>query len=141
MFNYTPEQLQAARAAKSSEELISLAKEQGIDITVEQAANFLNPPKGELSDEELENVAGGYCKQGGSEYGREIVTLVTPCVHGLKKYMEDHWVGAEAHGTRRCGSYHFVSGQGGKCGYLSYEKGIWYCNYSRRWQEPYGNIN
>ncbi len=137
MLNYTPEQLQAARAAKSPEELISLAKEQDIDITVEQAANFLNPPNGELSDEELENVSGGYCKQGG--YGREIVTLVTPCVHGLKKYMEDTWVGPANSERRKCGSYHVI--HGGKCGYLSYEKGIWYCNYSRRWQEPYGNIN
>ncbi len=69
-----------------------MAKEQGIDITVEQAANFLNPPKGELSDEELDNGSGGYCKQGGSSHGREIVTLITPCVHGLKKY-RGGWVG------------------------------------------------
>ncbi len=33
MSNYTPEQLQTAREAKSPEELISLAKEQDIDIT------------------------------------------------------------------------------------------------------------
>ena len=130
MLNFTPEQLQAARAAKSRDELISLAKEQGIDITAEQAANFLNPPKGELSDEELDNVAGGYCKD---IYGREVVTLVTRCIHGLEYYMEDYWVGPEPHGRRTCGSYHYIHG-GKRCGYLSYEKGIWYCNYKYRWQ-------
>ena len=136
MLNYTPEQLQAARAAKSPEELISLAKEQGIDITAEQAANFLNPPKGELSDEELENVAGGYCKD---IAGREVVTLVTTCVHGLKRIMAADWAGYEIVSKRTCGNYYNQS-LGVHCGYLSYEKGIWYCNYKFRWQEKYANV-
>ena len=58
---FTAEQLEAAKAAKSPEELVAMAKEQGVSITHEQAAKFLTPPIGELSDEELENVAGGGC--------------------------------------------------------------------------------
>ena len=61
MFNLTEEQLEAAKAAKSLEELVAMAKEQGVSITHEQAAKFLTPPIGELSDQELENVAGGGC--------------------------------------------------------------------------------
>ena len=53
-----------ARKAKSVEELLALAKENGIELTNEQAKEYfaqLNPPKGELSDDELEDVAGGGC--------------------------------------------------------------------------------
>jgi predicted ribosomally synthesized peptide with nif11-like leader len=60
-FNLTPEQLEAAKKAKSPEELIAMAKEQGVEITTEQAKAFLTPPIGEISDEELANVAGGGC--------------------------------------------------------------------------------
>ena len=53
-----------ARKAKSVEELLALAKENGIELTDEQAKEYfaqLNPTKGELSDDELEDVAGGGC--------------------------------------------------------------------------------
>ena len=59
MSNFTAEQLEAAKAAKSPEELVTMAKEQGHEITLEQAAAFLK--QGELADEELANVAGGGC--------------------------------------------------------------------------------
>ena len=59
MLNFTNEQLEAAKAAKSPEELVTMAKEAGQEITLEQAAKFLK--QGELADEELENVAGGGC--------------------------------------------------------------------------------
>ena len=53
-----------ARKAESVEELLALAKENGIELTNEQAKEYfaqLNPTKGELSDDELEDVAGGGC--------------------------------------------------------------------------------
>ena len=53
-----------ARKAKSVEELLALAKENEIELTTEQAKEYfaqLNPTKGELSDDELEDVAGGGC--------------------------------------------------------------------------------
>lgn len=59
--NFTLEQLQDAKAAKSPAELIEKAKEQGIDITLEQASAFLDGQASEISDEELDNVAGGAC--------------------------------------------------------------------------------
>lgn len=58
----TEEMIQKAKNAKSAEELLTLAKENGIEMTPEEAnARFveLHPRQGELSDDELDNVAGG----------------------------------------------------------------------------------
>ena len=60
-----------AKEAKTSEELMALAKEAGIDMTEESAAlafEQLNSKTGELSDSELDNVSGG-CG-GGYDAGR-----------------------------------------------------------------------
>ena len=51
-----------AKEAKNPEELMALAKENGIELTEESAAAYfdrLNPKAGELSDSELDNVSGG----------------------------------------------------------------------------------
>ena len=61
------ELLKKARQAKTAEELMALAKENGIDISAERAEALfetLNSPA-RLSDEELENVAGGGCYHNG----------------------------------------------------------------------------
>jgi len=63
MTNFTPEQILAAKAAKSPEELIAMAKEQSLELTTEQASRFLASAS-ELDDEELDNVAGGGCGSG-----------------------------------------------------------------------------
>jgi hypothetical protein len=69
-FNLTPEQSKAAKKAKSPEELIAMAKEQGVAITAEQAKAFLIPPIGEISDEELANVAGGGCGNSPDDFSK-----------------------------------------------------------------------
>ena len=56
------ELLAKAKEAKTSDELMSLAKENGIELTAESAASYferLNSKTGELSDSELDNVSGG----------------------------------------------------------------------------------
>ena len=55
------ELLEKAKTAKTAEELIEMAKAENIELTVEQAAKaFAELNKsGELSDEELDNGAGG----------------------------------------------------------------------------------
>ena len=53
-----------AKAAETPEALLTLAKENGIEMTDESAAayfDWLNPKAGELSDSELDNVSGGGC--------------------------------------------------------------------------------
>ena len=59
--NFTQEQLAKAKAAKSAEELIALAKENGVELTEDEAKKYfaeLNK-EGALADDELDNVSGG----------------------------------------------------------------------------------
>ena len=57
----TPEQFEKVKTAMSVEELIALAKENGMELTEEEAKNYFEQwhKEGELSDEELNNVSGG----------------------------------------------------------------------------------
>ena len=67
----TKELVAKAKAAETPEALLTLAKENGIEMTEESAAAYfdrLHPQTGELSDSELDNVSGG-CG-GGYDAGR-----------------------------------------------------------------------
>ena len=79
----TPELLEKAKLAKSAEELIALAKENGVELTAESAnAYFAQLHKtGELPDDELDSVAGG--EKCGTIYnnGRPVVTISNSCVY------------------------------------------------------------
>ena len=59
--NITKELLEKAKTAKTAEELLELAKAENIELTEEQAKEYFATihASGELSDEELDNVAGG----------------------------------------------------------------------------------
>lgn len=62
MENLYQELIEKAKQAKSVKELLALAKENGMEMTEEQANAYyaqLSPKSGELADDELENVAGG----------------------------------------------------------------------------------
>ena len=72
MKNLTPEMIEKAKAAKSAEELLALAKANGVEMTADEAATYfaqLNPKSGELDDDDLDNVAGG---AGGCAYKDEV---------------------------------------------------------------------
>ena len=58
---FSNEMIEKAKTAKSAEELLELAKAENINFTAEEAAKAFEElnKNGELSDEELENVAGG----------------------------------------------------------------------------------
>ena len=58
------EMIAKAKEAKSVEELMALAKENGVELNEEDAKMYfeqLNAKKGELPDDELDCVAGGGC--------------------------------------------------------------------------------
>ena len=66
--NFTSEQLNAALACKTPEELIKFAGENGVKLTEEQAKTYLAQMAEvdvSLSDDEMKNIAaggcGGYC--------------------------------------------------------------------------------
>lgn len=57
------ELFQKVKEARTVEELLALAKENSIELTEEQAKAFIArvyPASGELADDELDAVAGGY---------------------------------------------------------------------------------
>ena len=69
-----------AKSCKSVEELIALAKENGAEITSEQAEEYFKSMhnSGEISDEELDNVTGGGCYD---HHGYLYTTIGYGCEH------------------------------------------------------------
>ena len=62
MNNLTQEMIEKAKIAKTAEELLEIAKENGVEMTPDEAATYfaqLNPTSGELNDDELDAVSGG----------------------------------------------------------------------------------
>lgn len=56
------EQIEKFKSCKTTEEIVAIAKLENIDITVKQAEEILKklvPLQGQISDQELEKVAGG----------------------------------------------------------------------------------
>ena len=138
------EMITKAKEAKSVEELIALAKENGIELNEEDAKMYfeqLNAKKGELSDDELSDVSGGGCetKVDGKKY--TVVTSGCKCFTGqyLCNYEMrdgdwqltdrfDHWetrqswleTSGREERNNKCGS----------CAHLGFKGGIGYCEKS-----------
>ena len=119
------ELLEKAKAAKSAEELRAIAKENEVDLTEEDAAAYFSQlhKSGELSDEELDAVAGGGCHV---KDGRLIVSEGYSC---------DGWAcaacgktnrGRDGHGCRT--RYSPINIHCPSCKYRTYEQGLWLCN-------------
>ena len=60
---FTPEQLAKAKSAKNAEELLALAKAEGVALTEDEAVRYFAElhKEGDLADDELDNVSGGGC--------------------------------------------------------------------------------
>lgn len=61
--------IEKAKAAKSVEELLEIAKANNVEMTADEAHTYfaqLGPKSGELDDDDLDNVAGGACGVGDS---------------------------------------------------------------------------
>lgn len=58
---FSKELIEKAKGAKTAEELLEIAKREGVDLTAEEAAKVFADlhQSGELADEELDNVTGG----------------------------------------------------------------------------------
>jgi len=133
MKKLTPELIEKARTAKTAEELQVLAKENDWEMTEESAVAYfaqLNPPAGELSDDELDNVSGGGCYND----DRLVVTVGYICSAWRCKNCDDHHI---YNNERNSWDIHTCPEYcgGGKvaaccdtCAFCSYEKGLWLCN-------------
>ena len=129
--------LAKARAAKTPEELLQLARENNIaDFTEENAKAYFEAMhrSGELADEELDVSAGG-CKNG----GKTVVTHLNSCGHflcrdcgrdtvtiydkgPLYKTVTAH--GASLSANLSCYNNPYCC----NCKYFIYERGLWLCN-------------
>ena len=139
MKNLNAEMIEKAKAAKSAEELLELAKANNVDMTEDEAKTYfaqLNPKSGELDDDDLDNVSGGSCYAGD---GRMIVTLGYVCPEinlphsGCPNCKTKFMCGNPSSNYIYCGTCkRELSCK--DCVYLSYEGGMWFCNneYNRR---------
>ncbi len=119
------EMLAKARKAKTQEELLAIAQENGVDMDAESAQAYfeqLHQPTGEISDDELDNVAGGACYR---DDGRMVTTVGNSCrswrckQHNKKMDSDHRPVCIECGKMASCNS----------CKFCTYEKGLWLCNY------------
>ena len=117
------ELLEQAKAAPSAQELLSLAKENGIELTEEEAAAYFAQmhQSGELSDEELDNVAGGGCHK---KDGRLVVTIMYSCDQFVCKSC-----GRKGEHTHHVGNIVTIYPSCEICKYCTYESGLWLCNH------------
>jgi len=138
MKNLTPEMIEKAKTAKSAEELLALAKDNGVEMTEDEAKTYfaqLNPKSGELDDDDLDNVSGGSCYAGD---GRMIVTLgyVCPEITLPRSRCPNCNTSFMIRDTLNCVDCSTCKRQlyCKDCIYLSYEGGMWFCNneYNRR---------
>ena len=137
------EMIAKAKEAKSVEELIALAKENGVELNEEDAKMYfeqLNAKKGELSDDELDVVSGGGCetKVDGKKY-----TVVTPaCKCFTGQYLSNFKIGYTTvettvrHDNAGLRYWWFPGpnscndGKCGSCAHLGFKGGIGYCEKS-----------
>ena len=129
---WTEEQMKKARGAHSAEELLGLARSEGVDMSAEEAAELfelIDMKTGELADEELENVAGGGCKTKVNGKRYTVVTSGCRCFNGKFKAAEfgkdsstirEFWRDWGSSGKRSCA----------RCAHLKFKGGIGYCSVS-----------
>ena len=99
--------LEAAKNGKG----LDFLKEKGCETTAEELTAFLkNRMSGELSDEELDNVAGG-CEDASSPYSEEalmsIFSLGVICAIEAADSANNGYVGARKEGDGRLCNYNF----------------------------------
>ncbi len=123
------ELIEKARQAASPEEIMKIAEENDIYMVKEEAEMIYKQlhTNSELSDEELEEAAGGGCKGAG---GKTIVTSGCKCFTGQYEQIKDDdysdlglaWsVFSDGGGTKKvCG----------ECKHLEFKSGIGYCRVS-----------
>ncbi len=131
------ELLEKARQAKSPEELLAIANENGVDMNEDSAKAYFEQLRksGELSDEELGNVSGGGCNY---KDGRLIVTVGYSCDYftcsncGKQRVKTISGNGYVAHlcGSNRIAGYDYAKCK--YCKHMSYEHGLWLCNHPEK---------
>ena len=131
---FTKEMIEKAKRMESAEALKALAKENGYDMSDEEAeAYFAQMHKsGELSDEELANVSGGGCRKD----GHLVVTVAYSCNHwqckkdGAYAYHTGYNYETDTYFSACSGCQ--ASPICNNCLHCHYEKGLWLCYHPKK---------
>ena len=110
------------KGQKSPEDIIRLPKANADHMKEEEGAEYfaqLNK-SGEISDEELDNVAGGGCHK---KDGRLVVSMMYSCGQFICKSC-----GRPGEHKHHVGNIVTIYPSCELCKYCSYEKGLWICN-------------
>ena len=129
------EMIEKAKDAGSAEQLKALAANEGLQMTDEEATQkfdelqkyLAKQKKGELLDDELDDVSGGGCHKD----NRLVVSVLHRCSHFEcdcgKTYTLPYYVrekDKEGLACSACGRIYRCC----RCNYITYEKGLWLCN-------------
>ena len=117
--------LAKAKTAKTPEELVELARENDVEMTEESAkayVDLLHPKTGEMSDDELDDVAGGACYR---DDGRMVTTVAHLCREWRCKKDGSRMESDNRPICCKCGKKAMCN----SCKFCTYEKGLWLCNY------------
>ena len=119
------EMLVKAKQAKTPEELLEMANENGVEMDEEGAKAYfeqLHQSTGELSDDELDEVAGGGCHKSD---GRLVVMGTNTCGDFVCKFDNNFRMSSVRIYCTHCRRDAFCK----NCKYVTHEKGVWICNY------------
>lgn len=122
------ELLEKAKAAKSPEELLSIAKENDYQLTEEEANAYFEQisKSGELTDEELDNVAGGGAMTC-YNHDRPVISVFNHCDYWTCSKCNGLWIATDGKDACHCGSNQ-RSFTCRTCKYKIYEGGLWMCD-------------
>lgn len=129
--NLTSEIMEKAKQAKSADELLTIAKENGMEMTEEEAKAYyaqLHPVSGEIADDELENVSGGGCH---AQDGRLVVTTVYHCEGWEMNYNMISEESMEIYKLTGGKPEDYTPHNCNYCKYRTTEAGMHYCNNER----------
>ncbi len=126
--NLTSEIMEKAKQAKSADALLTIAKENGMEMTEEEAKAYfaqLHPASGKIADDELENVAGGGCH---AKDGRLVVTEGYRCEGWEMNYNKISKESMELYKLMGDKPENYYAHTCYYCKYLTTEVGMHYCN-------------
>jgi hypothetical protein len=117
-------------AAANDGKINKFLSSHGCDATGEQLDEFLkspaNLPQGEITDDELDSVAGGTCYK----QGRPVVTVMNSCKYwtcekcgGTETQYHAQVGGMSVHACKNCGYKAYCM----NCRYCHYEDALWQC--------------
>jgi len=141
MNTFTLELIEKAKAAKTAEELLALAKENEVEMTEESAAAYfaqLHPTSGEVSEDELDNVSGGGCKTKVNGESYTVVTSNLSCFNGQWERLcvlctNGNWgIPSGTPDFMLHATWNAMAGdrQCGSCKHLKFKAGTGYCSKS-----------